>query len=323
MCGTIDCYITAFSRLRTDRNRKRWTAATTFCAPHKPFLLLSILDLIAEGKITSHFIEPTFELAETFAGYWQRVMPLCSSGNMAYPFYHMESEPFWTLVPNQGVKQPTGKVVSSMKRVRELYLGAELDAELFPLLLMEPLRRKLRDILVQTYFAPGIQAMLLEQSYVNIKANEYSIALLETAEPVVHLPAATPVTANKIRDQGFRRAIVSLYEHRCALCGIRMMTSDGHSVVEAAHIIPWCESHDDKPTNGMALCRLCHWSFDEGLMGVGESYEVLISKQVKREPNFPGHMMTLSDRTIFRPSKKVFWPAQEKIEWHRKKVLKK
>lgn len=322
MCGKIDCYIAAFSRLRTDKNRKRWTAATTFCAPHKPFLLLSILDLIAQGKITRNLIEPTFELAETFAGYWQRVMPLCSSGNMAYPFYHMESEPFWTLVPNQGVKQATGKVVSSMKRVRELYLGAELDEELFALLLMEPLRRKLRDTLVQTYFAQEIQAMLLEQSYVNIQANEYSIALLETAEPVDHFPAESSGTENKVRYQGFRKAIVSLYVHRCALCGIRMVTLDGHSVVEAAHIIPWCESHDDKPTNGMALCRLCHWSFDEGLMGVDKNYEVLISKLIKNEPNFPGHMMTLSGRMIFRPANQIYWPAQEKLERHRNNVLK-
>jgi len=51
---------------------------------------------------------------------------------------------------------------------------------------------------------------------------------------------------------------VSLYNHRCALCGIRMLTPDGHTVVEAAHIIPWRQSRDDKPTNGMALCRLCH-----------------------------------------------------------------
>jgi putative restriction endonuclease len=66
----------------------------------------------------------------------------------------------------------------------------------------------------------------------------------------------------------------------------------------------------------------CHWSFDEGLMGVGKNYEVLISKQVKREPNFPGHMLTLSDRGIFKPTNKSFWPAQEKIEWHRKEVFK-
>lgn len=86
MCGKIDCYINAFAKLRTDRNRNRWTEATTFRAPHKPLLLLSILDLIAQGRITRNFIEPAFELAETFAGYWQRIMPIGSAGNMAYPF---------------------------------------------------------------------------------------------------------------------------------------------------------------------------------------------------------------------------------------------
>ena len=70
--------------------------------------------------------------------------------------------------------------------------------------------------------------------------------------------------ANKARKQGFRKAIVSLYDHRCALCGIRLLTPEGHTVVEAAHIIPWSETQDDSPINGMALCKVCHWSFDEG-----------------------------------------------------------
>ena len=324
MCRKIDCYIKVFSELRTDKNKNRWSTATNSRAPHKPFLLLSILDLISEGLITKEFIEPTFELAETFAGYWQRIMPLGSSGIMAYPFFYMDSEPFWELVPRPGVKSPTGKVVSSMKRIKELYLGAELDKELFKLTLMEPLRKRLQTALITTYFAPEIQPVLLEQSQINIEANEYSRSLLETAEPLPAYAVAvgSSETENKVRDQGFRKAIVNLYEHRCALCGIRMLTLDGHTVVEAAHIIPWRETKDDKPTNGLSLCRLCHWSFDEGLMGVGKNYEVLISKQVKREPNFPGHMLTLSDRTIFRPIMKTYWPAQEKIEWHRKEVFK-
>jgi len=58
-------------------------------------------------------------------------------------------------------------------------------------------------------------------------------------------------------------------------------------------------------------------------MGVGKNYEVLISSQVKREPNFPGHMLTLSDRPIFRPSQEKYWPEQGNLERHRKKVLKK
>jgi len=45
-------YLKSFSRLRTYKNRKRWSAFTTYQAPHKPFLLLSIMDLIAQGSIT-------------------------------------------------------------------------------------------------------------------------------------------------------------------------------------------------------------------------------------------------------------------------------
>jgi hypothetical protein len=33
-------------------------------------------------------------------------------------------------------------------------------------------------------------------------------------------------------------------------------------------------------------------------------------------------MRDISDRTIFRPGKKYFWPDQDNIEWHRKRVFK-
>ena len=125
-----------------------------------------------------------------------------------------------------------------------------------------------------------------------------------------------------VRDQGFRKAIVVLYDHRCALCGIRILTPEGHTIVEAAHIVPWSESRDDRPTNGLALCRLCHWSFDEGLMSVGASYEVLVSRRVRTDENMPGHMLTLVDRPIFRPAKEPLWPAQDNLEGHRRGIFK-
>ena len=86
----------------------------------------------------------------------------------------------------------------------------------------------------------------------------------------------------KVRDQGFRKAIVRLYEHRCAICGIRILTPEGHTVIEAAHIIPWSQTHNDSPQNGMSLCKLCHWSFDEGLMGVDLDYKVMVSPSVQK-----------------------------------------
>ncbi len=59
-------YLHKISNLRTDRGRSRYPAYTLHRAPHKPFLLLSIMDLIAQGTIAENLIEPSFEIVETF-----------------------------------------------------------------------------------------------------------------------------------------------------------------------------------------------------------------------------------------------------------------
>ncbi len=325
MCGKLDCYLKSFSTLRTDRSRARWSAATCHQAPYKPFLLLSILDLISAGSINKNFIEPSFELAETFAGYVSKIMPLGASASMSYPFYHMESAGFWKLVPQQGIPHETGRTVSSVKRLRELYLGARFDDDLYPLLLMASSREKLRTALIAKYFAEELQPSLREQAYVNTNASMYSSELLTTADlsPVYTANSEENETLKtRVRSQGFRKAIVTLYNHRCSLCGIRMLTPEGHTIVEAAHIVPWSESHDDRPQNGIAMCRLCHWSFDEGLMGVGDEYEVLVSKAVRQDNNFPGHMETLSGRGIFKPKKSQYWPDMGNLVRHRKDIFR-
>ena len=325
MCERLDCYLEKFSSLRTDKNRNRWTEQTAFCAPHKPFLILSILDLIASGSISRNFIEPSFELAETFSNYWAQVMPIGTSGSMSYPFYHLASSRFWHLVSQPGTQHQKGLTISSVKRLRELYLGAKFDDDLFPLLVMETSREKIRSTLIETYFSKSTRNILTEQTKINIESSSYSTQLVTTAEPKLvyaYTGNTSPDHEKKVRAHGFRKAIVKLYEHRCALCGIRMLTPEGHTVVEAAHIVPWSKSHNDSPINGMALCRLCHWSFDEGLMGVGKDYDVLISSAVRQDKNFPGHMLTLSGRTIFKPQKTTFWPDQKNLKWHRKEKFK-
>jgi predicted restriction endonuclease len=61
-------------------------------APHKPFVVLSVLDLVAEGEIDRNIFEPSFELLDTFNGYWTAIMPLGTKGNMAYPFPRLRTD---------------------------------------------------------------------------------------------------------------------------------------------------------------------------------------------------------------------------------------
>jgi len=122
--------------------------------------------------------------------------------------------------------------------------------------------------------------------------------------------------------EGWLIRVVIAYEHRCALCGIRILTPDAHTVVDAAHIIPWSISHNDVPRNGMALCRLCHWTFDEGLVGVSSRYEVITSPQLAIERNVPGHLLTLSGRGILGPAERYLLPDQESLSWHCRKVFR-
>jgi putative restriction endonuclease len=85
---------------------------------------------------------------------------------------------------------------------------------------------RLRTVLIDTYFAPVLGPALLEQARVNIATYEYSRDLIESLrqQPLRGKEFEKSDAFNKVRNQGFRKAIVEPYEHRCALCGIRMLT---------------------------------------------------------------------------------------------------
>lgn len=165
----LDKYLKSFSRLRTDKNRKRWSALTTHQAPHKPFLLLSIMDLIVQKTITKNFIRPSFELVETFNGYWNSIMPLGSKTSMAYPFPRLKTDGFWRLIPNPGYENQININFSSMTKLREICAGARMDEELFQMMCNPETREQLRAALIETYFALEIRTKVLEQRNVSMK----------------------------------------------------------------------------------------------------------------------------------------------------------
>lgn len=320
-------YIKRFAKLRTDTSRARWSAMTRHRAPHKPLLLLVVMDLFAEGSITANLIELTPDLGELFTLYWAQVMPPDRRGNLALPFFHLKNDGFWHLVPkpgNEAFLAAAGQI-RSINRLRDSILGAQLDEELYKLLRSDESRDLLRTVLIESYFASEARPALIEQGTVNIESFRYSQKLLERARTQQVKQGLSDEDAYNptVRSQGFRRAVVTAYDHRCALCGIRMLTPDGHTVVDAAHIVPWSFSQNDDPRNGMALCRLCHWTFDEGLIGVSSHYVAITSPQLATGQNVPGHLLTLNGREIIGPREKFLWPGLDALSWHLQNVFRK
>jgi predicted restriction endonuclease len=206
---TIEDYLRKFSNLQTDRGRDRYPAVTLHRAPHKPLLLLSVMDHIAEGLITKNFIQPGQDLVDTFNTYIALVLPTGWKTSMAHPFSRLQSDGFWHRETNSGFNPAQNYNVTSISKLQEIYSGAKLDEELF-LYMADPVSRlKLRGVLIGTYFAEEIRPVLLEQSKVNLEAYQYSQQLLTELKEGAE-KWETPEKA-KVRDQGFRRTIVQLY----------------------------------------------------------------------------------------------------------------
>ncbi len=84
-------------------------------------------------------------------------------------------------------------------------------------------------------------------------------------------------TIRAFRDSQFRPAVLRAYSHRCAVCGCAL------KLVDAAHIIPVSDPGlTDEVTNGLALCRLHHGAYDNGLLGVRSDYGVIVNRETER-----------------------------------------
>lgn len=150
-------YSYCFSDLHTAQSKR-------LPAPHKPLLLLSIIDLIESGNISSPEVELTDILIRTFKGNANRYIghSIIFKPNIGYPFFHLQHEPFWRLIPTvqqqqsamaaeASTKYGATKAVYSIKGLREKYKCALIDKDLFNLLQNGDIRAKLRTTLISRY----------------------------------------------------------------------------------------------------------------------------------------------------------------------------
>lgn len=323
----LETYKKAFSKLKLDSVTGRWTEATNNRSPYKPFLLLAILDLVAQYQITTNFIELNTDLVDVFDLYWTKVIGQDKNGNIVLPFFHLKSQGFWHLVPQPGKEEVlrASRQIRSLRELRTTVLGAKFDDELFNLMQSSDERDELRRVLIEHYFAPDVRTVLVETGAITKEAFEYSRELLDRSRGIFKIEEAPTMNEEYLteaRSVGFRRVIVQAYNHTCAVCGIRLLTPEGRTAVAAAHIVPWSHSHNDDPRNGLALCGLHHWSFDQGLITVTPASEIAVSNTIPSDDDATLPIRVLAGRAIQKPSEEYLQPAHAALRWHNKNIFR-
>jgi putative restriction endonuclease len=315
----LDYYLYQFANLRIDRSHGR-------PAPHKPILLLSIIDLIERQVVSTNQIELTPEIVSTFLNYWNALYPM-QKGIIALPFFHLKSDGFWHLLPNEGYEKPFNSLrqIRSNYQIRDMVKHAYLDNELFKFLSSDKNRTMFRRVIINDYFDPEERKRLLQAINLSREAMKYEHLLIaEASTPyVAKKPKEKKRFKEKVREAGFRHVIMSIYNYTCSVCNMRILTLEGASVVDAAHIIPFSVSANDDIRNGIALCKLHHWSFDEGLISIDENYRIMTTPLLSSQRPTEWLLTELINRQIVLPQNESLYPAQEALHYHREnKFLK-
>jgi putative restriction endonuclease len=298
-------------------------------APHKPVLLLSILELVGKGEIGNNRIAITPELVLTFKNSWSKVVVTQHTANFALPFYHMKSEPFWRLVTNAGMIIPvtSSNSIKSLSSLKESVAFAEIDKELFEVL-QDPVQRTvLEEALLETYF-PETKANYYSSNYNLFDAIEQQIVSEDATvyrERIESLKESLQKEAFEeemfVRGGVFKREIPKIYNYQCAISGMRIESLSNAQMVDACHIVPFAISKDDTISNGVSLSPNLHRAYDRGLITITEDYIVRISPTIT-EVDSPFSLKQFEGKQISLPQQAHHFPSPQNLAWHRKETFR-
>ncbi len=144
-------YIDAFKNLKTSYKSSKKS-------PHKAILLLSIIEMYEKNVLSTNMIPYDDTLKGYFQKVWKKVLndDTIFHVDISSPFWYMESEPFWHIVPYRG-KEDILKLLRDVNvkpsetKLKDCVNYVELDEDLFFLMTLPSGRSSLKRALLETY----------------------------------------------------------------------------------------------------------------------------------------------------------------------------
>jgi putative restriction endonuclease len=271
-------------------------------APHKPLLLLALLDLTDEGLLPETTLPLAPELAFRFYSFWRIVAHRRTQRpDVRFPFHHLNSDGFWLPVGEGGSRSPDARLTKY----------AELDPGFRSEMSNPAWRVQARRLLIAKYFEPAERIAL------------YTLVGLPIPTEDEIARDASFTSSNAARETGrearFRLTVVAAYNFTCALTGYRLTTVTAGSIVDAAHIHQFSDSRNNDPRNGLALCKNAHWLFDNGLWSLTDEYAVVVAANEFSESSPDQKALAqYHGQTIRLPNDSTLWPKPDHVAWHRR-----
>lgn len=312
----ITDYQRRFTKLKTDRSKGA-------PAPHKPVLLLAVIDSIGAGEITTNRVYITEDLLGRF---WENWAVLVDNPRFhpkfELPFYHLQSDGFWHLAAKPGMELLVTKSgsIRSFKALKECVAYAYFDEALFMALMDEAQRPLLRNVLLQTYFPEkGLHGAYSLDAVTGTSAGSVYQVLQEQVAEYTTKFKVSPEEETSVRGAIFKRVVPKIYNYACCVSRTRVVSTRDVQLVDACHIVPISESADDTIGNGLSLTPSMHRAFDRFLFSIDRDYRVVLSPYYREE----GHpfLKGFDGARILLPGDVRYYPAAENLRWHYERFL--
>ena len=126
------------------------------------------------------------------------------------------------------------------------------------------------------------------------------------------------MTAQRIKQHFFRRAVLSSYRGRCCMSGL----SEPRLLI-ASHIVPWSRDKTNRlnPSNGLCLSAIHDRAFDKGLISLTDDFRVMLSEAIRKrdEVFIKTVFLPLENQSIEMPER--FSPNHKFLHHHRTAIF--
>lgn len=293
-------WLRRLTKLNPNVQKSRGPGAERF-APHKPLLLLALIDTADAGELIEPRTALTAGIRIRFNALWQIVVRRWTTRpDVLLPFHHLSTQGFWKALRADG--QPS-EGPDSTRLIK-------LHPDFFALLAQPHFRELARLLVVQSWFPPEEQLALKET--LNLTGGSD----LDPAGLVAEVQAAYKATG---RDARFRIQVVVEYRYTCALTGYTLTaTRTGATIVEAAHIAAFADTRNNDPRNGLALTPDAHGSFDEGLWTIDDDLRIVVARDAFADWSPEGaSLKARHGRPLHFASGSRLRPDSQYLSWHR------